>query len=189
MVQRFARPTKSWASCYAVSWLASIIFQRSSSITNWAAQIARERFVLDSPQSTWTSTPIYSATTPVLTSLATSGQTFSWNICRQCPMPSVRIYQERFKGRSSNYFHSYREQSALQAHRIWPHLLISANAIKYCVKRVWPAKSRIIRPLFQLELPNFTWTPTYLWHTGYASLLWLKVHCNGDGQNATPLCP
>ena len=37
------------------------------------------------------------------------------------------------------------------------------NTAQTCVKRVWQAKSRIIRPLFNVESPNFTWTSMPTW--------------------------
>ena len=75
------------------------------------------------------------------------------------------ISRERFKG-VTRILHGYWQQSAPHAHKPLDMRSLTAsgrlqtpkqlNTAQKCIKRVRPATSRMIRPLFNTELPNFT---------------------------------
>ena len=78
----------------------------SSFVTKWASRISRERFDVESPNFTWTFTPVSFTTAPDMTPLTTSGwQLSKLKIGRKCCLWRLhcRISREPFEIKSPNF--------------------------------------------------------------------------------------
>ena len=159
-------------------WLASAgVVRRSSSIPKWAAWISP--IYLESPHFTRTSIPTHSAATRDMTSLTACGQNLSIKNRRRKRRLRRLLVEFRENGLSEDHqiLQAYREQTAPQSCRTRHHYLLPVcykvhlNTAQKCVKLVRLAKSRIIRPPFNLKSPTKSYTEIHAdliyGHAGY----------------------